>query len=654
MKEQHFNRIVVAYVSLGILIFSLSTASLAADEICLPSPNGQIKAFVSTDAKGQLAYRLTHRANTVIETSALGVTVDGKTLGLKVKIEPPAHREISTSYPWRGVKSRAVNHCNSYDVPIVNQAGGLTWTLEVRVFNDGMAYRYRIPGTGRRRVEREATCWQLPGGTSVWYQTNTASYEGVYNKSKPEDIPLESEGRQGKRPVFLGCPVTVELPHGEYALLSEAGLYNYSGMTLKPTGTRTFEATFEDDPKGFALDGPIVSPWRVTIITENLHDLVNSDLIPNLCEPPDADLFPDGIQTDWIRPGKGLITWAVFGNDGARWDRQKWFVDMCAKMNCEYLLVDGGWRSERWGWLKDGGDLWARLDELCRYAAARDVGIFVWHAYPEGRNDGPGLTDRAKREEFFQRCKAAGVKGVKVDFFNSESKKTVDAYQDILRMTAEYQLMVNFHGANKPTGEVRTWPHEITREGIREQEYLLWEQLPLHHYAVLPFTRMVAGHGDFLPTYVRSKYLKNTTAVFQLATSIIFYSPFICWPDHPEAYLESPFLPLIRTMPAVWDETRVLEGSEIGTFVAFARRSGEDWYVAVLNCQEKQKTYSLPLAFLGEGDYEAALYQDEPGPHTSVKIEAGHSVQKEQTISVRLKSGGGFVGRFSKPEEYTK
>jgi alpha-glucosidase len=103
-------------------------------------------------------------------------------------------------------------------------------------------------------------------------------------------------------------------------------------------------------------------------------------------------------------------------------------------------------------------------------------------------------------------------------------------------------------------------------------------------------------------------------------------------------------------MPAVWDETRILEGSKIGTFVAFARRSGEDWYVAVLNCQEKQKTYSIPLAFLGEGDYEAALYQDAPGPHTSVKTEAGHSVQKEQTISVRLKSGGGFVGTIQQAQ----
>ena len=122
-----------------------------------------------------------------------------------------------------------------------------------------------------------------------------------------------NEIRQGKRRVFLGCPITAELPQGEYALLSEAGLYNYIGMTLRPTRTCLFQVSFEDDPKGFILDGPIVSPWRVTIITENLNDLVNSDLIPNLCEPPDTSLFPDGIHADWIQPGKGLITWRNIG-----------------------------------------------------------------------------------------------------------------------------------------------------------------------------------------------------------------------------------------------------------------------------------------------------------------------------------------------------
>jgi poly(3-hydroxybutyrate) depolymerase len=35
----------------------------------------------------------------------------------------------------------------------------------------------------------------------------------------------------------------------------------------------------------------------------------------------------------------------------------------------------------------------------------------------------------------------------------------------VLRDAAEFKLMINFHGANKPAGESRTWPNEITREG---------------------------------------------------------------------------------------------------------------------------------------------------------------------------------------------
>ena len=87
MEKRNLNLIVAAYVSLGILMVFLSTASIAANEICLFSPNRQIKTFVSTDAEGQLAYRIMHKGKMVIETSELGITVDSQTLGLKVKID---------------------------------------------------------------------------------------------------------------------------------------------------------------------------------------------------------------------------------------------------------------------------------------------------------------------------------------------------------------------------------------------------------------------------------------------------------------------------------------------------------------------------------------------------------------------------------------
>jgi alpha-glucosidase len=618
----------------------------AAETLTLTSPNQQLTVTIANNEQGRLCFALRQAGGSVIEPSALGVTVQGQDLGISNRLGEIQWREVNERYPCRGVKAQAVNHCLAYEVPMINTSGS-NWTLEVRIFDDGAAYRYRVPGAGRRHISGEATSWRLPSAATAWIQTNIVNYEGNYHRRRVSDFSTKDS-------FGIGCPVTVELPQGGYALLTEAALYHYSGMHLRPAGNATLTAAFAGDPQGWEIEGPIVSPWRVTLVAADLNSLVNADVISNLGEAPDARLFPAGANTSWIKPGKGLITWAVFLNDGAQWYRQKWFVDMCAAMNCEYLLVDGGWRTEKWGFLKDGGDLWDRLRELCDYAAAKKVGIFVWNAYPEGRDDGPGLIDRQARAEFFQRCQAAGVKGVKIDFFDSERREVIEVYEDILKQTAERQLMVNFHGANKPTGESRTWPHAITREGIREQEYVLWEQLPLEHYSALPFTRMVAGPGDFLPGFVRPQYLKNTTAVFQLATAVIFTSPFICWPDHPEAYLESPFLGLVRNLPPAWDETRVLPGSAIGSCAAFARRAGTNWYVAVINSRPEEQTMSLSLEFLDDGDYQAALYRDVAGPNAAAQIETGLPARRDQRLSLRLKPGGGFVGWFHRPASYAK
>jgi hypothetical protein len=553
-------------------------------------------------------------------------------------------------FPWRGNKTQATNLCQASEIPMRSHAGG-EWTFEVRVFNDGVGFRYRVPGTGPRRVQGEATCWQLPRESTIWFQTDTDDYEGVYQSSRTDQVPLEEEVRLKKRPIHLGPPVTVAFADGGFGLLSEAALYGYSGLTFKPEGGAKFQAAFEDDPGGWSHDGPIISPWRVIVLSHDLNGLVNSDVMPALCEPPDAKLFPEGINAEWLRPGKAPCTWMVFGNDGAQWHRQKWFVDLSAAIGCEYLLVDAGWRTERWGWLKDGGDLWGRAAELCRYAAERNVGIVLWHAYPEGRDDGPGLTAVEARDELFRNCQKAGVKGVKIDFFNSESKAVIEAYEDLLRRSAKYKLMINFHGANKPTGEARTWPHEITREGIREQEYVLWGSLPLAHYGALPFTRMAVGHADFLPGYVQPRFLKNTTRIFQMASVIVFSSPFLCWPDNPEAYLNSPLLQFVRTVPTTWDETRVLPGSVIGDTVIMARRKGAEWRVAVLNCQSAPRGLDLDLSPLNLPGKELTLYRDGPDS-AACQIEAGLQPPPDGKLSISLKPGGGFIAHLYPPKTF--
>ena len=445
--------------------------------------------------------------------------------------------------------------------------------------------------------------------------------------------------------------MTVVYDDGVFGMISEANLFRYSGLTLRPAGGAQFQAAFQDDPDGWPQEGPVVSPWRVIVLAQDLNALVNSDVIAALCEPPDPRLFPEGPRTAWIRPGKAPCTWMVFGNDGAEWEKQRWFVDVAAKTGCEYLLVDAGWRSERWGWMKDGGDVWARAAELCRYAATHDVGIVLWHAYPEGRDDGPGLTTVEAREELFRNCHEAGVKGVKIDFFNSESKSVIEAYEDLLRRAAKYKLILNFHGAHKPTGESRTWPNEVTREGIREQEYLLWGTLPLTHYGAVPFTRMAAGHADFLPGFIQSRYLKNTTLVFQMAGVVVFSSPFLCWPDNPDAYLNSSLLEFVRSVPVTWDETRVLPGSQIGDTVIFAQRKGDQWYLAALNCRAEPRRLELDLTSLGVAEQLMTTYSDRVEGY-GCQIESGGKVPQNGKLTVPLRSGGGFLARIAPPKEY--
>ena len=154
----------------------------------------------------------------------------------------------------------------------------------------------------------------------------------------------------------------------------------------------------------------------------------------------------------------------------------------------------------------------------------------------------------------------------------------VNWYDETLRDAAARKLMIDFHGANKPIGRERTWPNEITRESIRGHEYHILRYrrtLPPQHDCILPFTRFVIGPGDYTPTVFNPKELRGYTWARELAQAIVFTSPFLCYADHPQNYLNNPAVDVMKAIPSTWDETMVLPGSEIGKCAAFARRKGK-------------------------------------------------------------------------------
>ena len=643
-----------------MIVLLFFTANLPANDVIdVAGPDGKVVASVSVDPSGRLTYRVFRNRVAVVEDSPMGITLDGKDLGANVSLGKPARSVINEKYAWRGVKPEAVNHCNEAKIPIIEKDGSTTWTLELRAFNDGFAYRYVVPGEGKCRVTGEATGWKLPDESMVWAMWDTSNYEGSYQKLPVEKIPRFHDQDDSKKksdkpsPLYLGSPVTVELPDGTYAALLEANVLGYSGMTLRPTATTLLEAAFEDDPEGWTMEGEIRSPWRLTMTGPTLDALVNCDMVPNLATPASQDIFPDGVNTEWLKPGRVLWQWWAYNDPGTHWSKQKWFVDQAAKLGCEYYLVDEGWQHTRQEWFAPGETPWPKMKELCDYAKTKGVGIWVWQGWRyDEKRQWPGLETKKKREEFFRKAAEVGIVGAKIDFMDSESHEMLAFYEDCCREAAKYKIMVNFHGANKPAGEARTWPNEMTREGLKGLEYNKWSALAPSHYATQPFTRNLAGPSDFTPITLQAEFLHGTTYALQLASSVIYTTPLLCWADKPDLYLANePVADFMRKLPTCWDETRVLPGSEIGRLAAFARRKGDTWYVAIINGDAKEgRLYKLEPAFLGKGTYSATLYADRPDKADALVVSKKEGVTDESTINVEMLPGGGFVGVFEKQE----
>ncbi len=614
----------------------LAGASGSVQSIVVQSPDQQLSFRVELDDDRRLTYQLSRGKNTVIESSMLGPIIDSVSLGQGVSLSQPERWNVDESYAWRGVHSKARNQFNGVKIPVTHKESGTQYTLEIRVFNDGAGLRYLVPGEGKRQVSGEDTAFRLPEGSYLWYQTNTKNYEGIHERSALDEAKLDT---------LMGPPVVVELPkESGYLALTEAALFNYSGMTLRlvDDGSRELIAAFEDDTQ-WELEGAIISPWRVIVVAADLNALVNSDLIANLNEPPAADL----VNADWIRPGRGLWHWwsGEMGNwDSVAYDRQAGWVDHASNFGFEYYLVDAGWEEN---WAKPGKDKWSLLRELTTYAAGKKVGIWVWKRWKTGKTEGiemTGLDDPAVRREFFGRCKEAGVVGVKIDYMDSESKSMIDFYTDVLKDAAVAQLMIDFHGANKPTGESRTYPHEMTREGVRGLEYNKWSALPPVHYASLPFTRFVAGHGDFTPCTFNPQMLKGTTFALQLATAVCYTSSVMFYADKPEYYLKTPAADVIKAIPSVWDQTMVLPGSKIGDLAVIARRNGSTWFVGIIN-GGSQRSYRLDLSFLGQGEFASVQLADNPRRADHLMCREA-TVQAGSSVDVDMNAGGGFVAMF--------
>ncbi|TDH20067.1 glycoside hydrolase [Segetibacter sp. 3557_3] len=623
-------------VCFALLCLLLFFDSRAADTTTVFSPDKQVR-FRLFLQREQLMFNIDFRGIHVVETSPLIATLDQNTITNNVVIAGAKNYSLTESYPWWGVHSTAVNEYNGSKILLSQK--NFSYTIDVRVFNGGAAYQMVLPAAATSaRVPDEQTIFNLPRASTVWYHDLNMHYESVHSKKQAGSL---ADGE------WVAPPATYQLPQGVYAAITEADLKDYPGMALRPNGKSGLEITLaHKQPTSYpyklrysaadtqrlmqpaAIAGSITTPWRVVMVGADLNQLVNNDMVHNLCPPPDPALFPQGINTSWIKPGRAVWKYLNGGGDGTL-EVMKHFTDGAALLGFEHNILEGFW--SRW---TD-----AEIKELVQYSRSKNVDIWFWK---HSRN----LQKKASRDSFFGKCAELGVRGVKLDFFDHEAKEVVDLYMDILKETAKYQLMVDFHGANKPTGQARTYPNEMIREAVKGMEASKLADRATHE-TTIPFTRFLAGPAEYTVVHLGARR-QNTSWAHQLASAAILSAPVLTYAANPDTLLALPrkTVEIIKSIPATWDETIVLPPSAIGELAVYARRKGSTWFLAIMNGLNF-KNVEVPLQFLGDSKYKAQVVKDAMGKTDEV-VEESRSATGADVVTLALAAGGGYLCMFEK------
>jgi len=602
--------------SLACAVVALAACSPGfADPLVIASPDGGVKAEVSDDGDA-LHYVVVLDGKQVLGPSTVSIQSDGTIYGRQVTLGKPQIHEANETYAFLGGKSAAVNRARVASIPVTTK--GETYTLDVHVANDGVAVRLRLPDKTGRKVEADLSTWgTLGGNTPVWAAEYDPGYERPYRTTS-----LKALGNAA-----YALPLTARVADA-YVTLSEAELIDYSDLAIKLQGDGTLAGFLPHDWKGWETDREVVQPWRVTIVARDLTGLVNTTLIQNLNPAPEPSL----VNADWIVAGRSAWQWMAVG--APELDDQRQWVDWTKSLGFEYYLVDEGW--------SEWPDAWTALKSVSDYAKTQGVKVWIWAHSRE-------VADTQARREYFRRAAERGVVGVKIDFPEPANHWWSTWYRDAARDAASYRLLVDFHGAVKPTGMERTWPNELTREGVRGHEYHMTRYqriLEPQHDTILPFTRYVIGHADYTPTVFEKKELQGNSWAHELAQAIVFASPFLCFGGNPADYLNNPARDVLTAIPPTWDETLVLPGSEPGKVAAVARRHGAQWFIGVLNGAQPTNL-KISMKFLGKGRWRATRLGD-----TGEKPDAWDRhedwVTSDNSFNASLVARGGFVAWIRK------
>ncbi|MBN2613114.1 MAG: glycoside hydrolase family 97 protein [Bacteroidales bacterium] len=617
-------------------------------------------------------YEVTFQNKPVIEKSALGFKFKSQPnldSNLQITNKITGSFDETWEQPW-GEKRFVRNNYNEMIITLEEKTGlKRKMSLAFRVFNDGIGFRYEIPeqeNIDSVIIMDELTEFHLAGNHNAWwipaYRDNR--YEYLYQKNPVNELDT------------VHTPLTMQTEDSLYIAIHEADLVNYSSMTLAGNKNNMLKCDLVPWMDGTKVKtmAPFKTPWRTIQIADDPGKLITSYLSLNLNEPNKL-----GDVSSWVKPSKymgiwwgmhiGKYTFWESDQQGATTGNAKMYIDFASENNIPLLLIEGwnkGWTPQ---WYENAMHMFSftdcadgfDLEEVCRYAKSKNVEIIGYH------ETGSNLINYLKQiDTALAMYKTLGIHNLKIGQVGSRLNMKewhhgqfgVEYYRHVLLKAAENQMTVNFHEPIKGTGEWRTYPNMLMREGARGMEYDAWsEGNPPDHSTILPFTRMLAGPFDFTPgifdvTIKERAHTKvHTTVAKQLAFYVVIYSPVQMLADLPENYKGNPAFKFLLDVPTDWEETRVINAS-IGNYVTIVRkdRNSGDWYLGSIT-DENERTFDVPLDFLEPGkNYIAEIYADGENADyeknlLSVAI-SSLKLDNNSRITIKLARGGGQAIRF--------
>jgi alpha-glucosidase len=549
-----------------------ATALLAQQKYSLTSPDKKIEVRVSVS--DSVYYQVFMDQKELVAPSAIALSIAGSNGKPKVtKAETSAHNGMLQPVVWQ--KSKEV--ADVYKALRLNFNNDLA--LEWKAFDNGVAWRWVSKKKGNYVVQTEVANLNFKGSGKAWYPEEEQFFS--HNERPYKDYALD----QLDAKKLASLPALFQVGNAKI-LLTESDLFNYAGMWIRGTGKGGVRGVFPEYPKDkkvtsdrdekvlerenyiAKINGAQSFPWRIMMLSREDKEILNNQMPYLLARPATGDY-------SWVKPGKVQWDWWHYNNvyevdfkAGINNDTYKYYIDVAAKYGIEYVLLDEGWCDTK-DLMKQAPGI--DIASLSEYAKSKNVDLLLWTSWL--------VLDR-QLDVALDQFEKWNIKGIKVDFMQRDDQDMVNYYEKVAKAAAKRKMLVDFHGAHKPTGWLRTFPNIMTSEGVLGNEISKFDStITPGHTATLPFIRMAAGPMDFTPGGMLNVHQKQFTATpaepmtlgtrsNQLAMYVVFESPLQMLCDIPTHYLkEEKTMEFLSGVPAVWAKTVPLDG-KVGEYVS--------------------------------------------------------------------------------------